>query len=195
MNDGSIGHEADRRERKLGLLAKVAVMFLRRFSESGFDTDALPVRLLMRHFFIQKVLRINAHVPWPVHPTSRISQVENIERGTMFPGLAPGCYIQAKNGITFGDNVWVGPGVGIISANHSLHNYARHESSPPIKIGDNCWIGMNAVILPGVELKHHVVVGAGSVVTRDFGPDCLVAGNPARLIRSLGPYGDERENE
>jgi acetyltransferase-like isoleucine patch superfamily enzyme len=161
---------------------------LKRFAGEGFANELFSTRLLVKHFFIQKVFRFNSHVPWPVHPSSKISGVENIVRGNRCPGLSPGCYIQGKNGIIFGKNVWIGPGVGIISANHSLVNYFEHPAGRPIRIGDNCWIGMNAVILPEVELGEHVVVGAGAVVTQNFGPNCLIAGNPARVIRELGPY-------
>jgi acetyltransferase-like isoleucine patch superfamily enzyme len=102
--------------------------------------------------------------------------------------LSLGCYIQGENGIIFGKNVWVGPGVGIISANHSVDDFERHRKEKPIRIGDNCWIGMNAVILPGVELGEHVIVGAGSIVTRSFGPNCMIVGNPARVIKEISPY-------
>jgi acetyltransferase-like isoleucine patch superfamily enzyme len=158
------------------------------FGGSGFSNDYFPVRLLFWHLIIQKIFRINAHVPWPVHHTSKVLHVYNIVRGSRCPGLSPGCYLQGENGIVFGKNVWVGPGVGIISSNHDLTDYKKHVSSDPIKIGDNCWIGMNAVILPEVELKNHVVVGAGAVVTKSFGPNCLVAGNPAKIIKLLPPY-------
>lgn len=155
----------------------------------GFTNEYFPFHLLIKHLFIQKILRINAHVPWPVHPTSTIADVNNIVRGSRCPGLSLGCYIQAKNGIIFGENVWIGPGVGIISANHDMQNFSQHIPTKPLKIGNNCWIGMNAVILPGVELGEHVIVGAGAVVTESFGSNLVIAGNPARIIKGIPPYG------
>ena len=60
------------------------------------------------------------------------------------------------------------------------------------RIGENCFIGGRALILPGVTVGDGCVVGAGSVVTRDVPPGSVVAGNPARVLRSgidVGPYG------
>ncbi|MDE5829776.1 MAG: hypothetical protein K2H48_07315 [Duncaniella sp.] len=64
----------------------------------------------------------------------------------------------------------------------------------PISIDSNVWRAANVVMLPGVRTGDGAVVGAGSVVTRDVAPFTLVAGNPARLIRSVGgenQAGDE----
>jgi len=71
------------------------------------------------------------------------------------------------------------------------------------RVGKNCFIGGESIILPGVTIGDGSVVGAGSVVTKDVPPACVVAGNPAKVIRSgieVGHYGrfidaDQREQE
>ena len=60
------------------------------------------------------------------------------------------------------------------------------------RIGKNCFIGGRAIILPGIEIGDGCIVGAGSVVTKSVPAHCVVAGNPARIIRPdavVGPYG------
>lgn len=55
-----------------------------------------------------------------------------------------------------------------------------------VVIGSNCWIGMNAVILPGVVLGDRTIVGAGGIVTKSFpNGHCIIAGNPAKIIRTI----------
>lgn len=150
-----------------------------------------------RLFIFQKIFRFNAHVPWPVHPSSIVSSPEKIFRETNRPylGLGVGSYIQAMNGIYVGRNTRVGPGVKIISANHNIYDFDRHDPAPPIKIGDNCWIGANAVILPGVELGDHIIVAAGSVVNKSFlEGNCVIGGVPAKFIKKIGEYGEEPES-
>ncbi|CAN5412451.1 hypothetical protein BH09SUM1_BH09SUM1_12410 [soil metagenome] len=126
-------------------------------------------------------------VPWPLHCTSTVRSPERVKLGVAtFPGDSPGCYIQATNGIEIGDHTNLGPGVGLISANHDPLNNNKWLPSPPIRLGAHCWLGMHAVILPGVTLGDHTTVGAGAVVTKSF-PEghCVIAGNPARKIKDL----------
>lgn len=59
--------------------------------------------------------------------------------------------------------------------------YRKHVTT---RIGSFCFIGARAVVMPGVEIGDHVVVGAGSVVVSDIPPNCLVGGNPAKILRS-----------
>jgi acetyltransferase-like isoleucine patch superfamily enzyme len=54
-----------------------------------------------------------------------------------------------------------------------------------VHIGDNVWIGRSAIILPGVTIGDNAVVAAGAVVTKDVEEATLVAGNPARVVRTL----------
>jgi len=99
--------------------------------------------------------------------------------------ISGGCYIQGLNGIEIGDGTIIASGVKIISANHDLYDYNRWIPDRPIKIGRNCWIGANSVILPGIQLGNHVIVGAGTIVTKDFPDNVVIAGNPAQVIRVL----------
>lgn len=137
-------------------------------------------------FFPQKVLRINGRVPWPVHFTSRILYPENVRLGrNCSPGFSPGCYIQARNGIEFGDDVYIAPNVGIVSADHDMTDFGCFAAAPPIRIGSRVWIGMSTVILPGVTIGSRVVIGAGSIVTKDVPDGSVAVGNPCRVIRKL----------
>lgn len=91
---------------------------------------------------------------------------------------------QAK--IIIGKGTWIANNVGLITANHDIHNLASHEKGKTILLGDNCWIGMNSVILPGVTLGSNTIVGAGSVVTKSFPEgNIIVAGNPAKVIKKI----------
>lgn len=144
---------------------------------------------LLYYFIPQKILRLNGCVPWPVHFTSRVLYYKNIQVGNRTaPGMNANCYIQGRNKIIIGHNVRIGPGVGLISANHDLDDYDRWTKVPPISIGDNVWIGANAVVLPGVKIGDNVVIGAGSVVTKDIPSNSIAVGNPCRVIKEKGPY-------
>lgn len=90
--------------------------------------------------------------------------------------------------VTIGDNVLIGPNVGIYTAGHPLHFELRNEEwefASPITIEDNVWIGGNVVLNPGVTIGRNSVVGSGSVVTKDIPADVVAAGNPCRVIREI----------
>ena len=138
-------------------------------------------------FLFRKILRRNAAVKWAVHHTSTIHCPDKIKAGkNVFPGDSPGIYINAKNGIIIGDYSNIGPNSGLLSANHDVIDNTKHLYSDPITIGQFCWIGMAVVVLPGVKLGNFTTVGAGAIVTKSF-PDgyCVLAGNPARVIKQL----------
>lgn len=156
------------------------------------QATSVPIQYLLYCFVPQKIFRINGRVPWPVHFTSRVIYPDRISVGVCCaPGLAGSCYIQARNGILVGNNLWTGPGVGLISSNHDLNDYRRHVQSQPLTIGDNVWIGMNAVILPGVSIGSNVVIGANTVVNQDIPNNVIVAGNPCRIVKTKPPYQGE----
>lgn len=176
------------------ILKLVRMMFFRFF---GFvpllraidETRNTQTPVTLKIWFLQKCLGFNRKAYWPMHPSSTVSCVDQIQIGVeTSPGLMSGCYIQGAGGIIVGDYTQIAPNVGLISANHDLHDNRIHVDKGPIIVGDYCWIGMGAVVLPGVVLGEYTIVGAGSVVTRSF-PEgfCVIAGNPAKLIKRLEP--------
>jgi acetyltransferase-like isoleucine patch superfamily enzyme len=62
---------------------------------------------------------------------------------------------------------------------------SKSIGSAPVIIGEDCWLGINSIVLKGVQIGPRTIVAAGSVVTETVGADCVVAGNPARVVKSL----------
>ncbi|CAE7138682.1 unnamed protein product [Rhizoctonia solani] len=111
-----------------------------------------------------------------------------ILEGDVFIGT--GCTMLDVCPITIGERTLIGPNVQIYTPVHPLKPEERNglkgaEWAKPIKIGKDCWIGGAAIICPGVTIGDGSTVGAGSVVTKDVEARCLVAGNPARLIKRI----------
>lgn len=98
------------------------------------------------------------------------------------------CTILDVAKVKIGDHCQMAPNVAIYTAGHPVHPITRnsmYEYGKEVIIGDNVWIGGNAVICPGVHIGNHVVIGAGSVVTKDIPDWSVAAGNPCRVIRQI----------
>ena len=86
--------------------------------------------------------------------------------------------------VSFGNNVFIGPNVGIYTAGHPVDVELRNngvEYGKKIKIGNNVWIGGNVTILPGVTIGDNVTIGAGAVVTKDIPSNVTAFGNPCKV--------------
>lgn len=103
-----------------------------------------------------------------------------------------GATIYARKGITIGDNTMIGGNAKILDNDfHPIEVEARlvddksKIGTREIVIGKNCFIGCNSLILKGTVLGDGCVVGAGAVVSGQFEDNCVIAGNPARVIKKL----------
>jgi len=94
--------------------------------------------------------------------------------------------------VTIGDRVTATSGVQFITHDGSLwlleDEQGRRYRYAPITIGNDVFIGVNTIILPGVSIGDRVVIGAGSVVTRSIPSGSVVAGNPARFVKSYDDF-------
>ena len=139
----------------------------------------------------------------------------------MFAGIGEGCYIEPPLHANFGghfvhfgswiyanynltlvddthiyvgDNTMFGPNVTIATAGHPIDPELRSRGlqyNMPVHIGKNCWLGAGVIVLPGVTIGDNVVIGAGSVVTKDIPSNVVAVGNPCRVLREVGEHDRE----
>ncbi len=100
-----------------------------------------------------------------------------LERGVRLDKLNP-------KGIHIGAYTLVASGAVILSHEHCKRVQDNQPYLTHTFIGTRCFIGINAIILPGIVIGDEVIVGAGAVVTKNVPSKCIVAGNPAKIIRT-----------
>lgn len=96
--------------------------------------------------------------------------------------------------IYIGNHTMIGPNVVIATGGHPLLPELRqkgYQYNAPVHIGKNCWIGAGAIIVPGITIGDHSVIGAGSVVTKDIPSNVLAVGNPCKVLREISDYDRE----
>lgn len=138
----------------------------------------------------------------------------------MFAEIGEHCYIEppfhanwAGHHVHFGDGVYAnfgltcvddthiyvgshtmfGPNVVLATAGHPMIAGLRKHGiqyNMPIHIGENCWLGAGVIVVPGVTIGDHVVIGAGSVVTKDIPSNVVAFGSPCRVVREIGTHDE-----
>lgn len=153
-------------------------------------------------------------------PSSKLKKRQKMLK-EMFAEVGEGCYIQSSFHSNFGgkhchwgnyvyanfnltmvddthiyvgDNTMFGPNVTLATAGHPILPELRAKGlqyNAPIHIGKNCWLGAGVVVLPGITIGDNVVIGAGSIVTKDLPSNVVAVGNPCKILREVG----ERDKE
>lgn len=156
-----------------------------------------------RNVLINGRVRIESGVKLVIHPEAHLKIQGNIfigcgsfisilPKGNLIFGSATGVgnnnQIVCHNKIIIGDNTIIGPNVMLFDHNH-LYDFekgVKHKSFDvgEIIIGNNCWLGAGSIILKDVHIGNNVVVAAGSVVTKDIPSGSVVAGVPAKIVKS-----------
>lgn len=108
-----------------------------------------------------------------------------IERGCLLDKLYP-------KGIHIGENCLIASSVKILSHDH-CKRIGKLPYMADTYIGDRCFIGIGAFIMPGIKIGDEVIVGSMAVVTKDVPSNCIVAGNPARIIKTGITMNDRAE--
>ena len=102
--------------------------------------------------------------------------------------VCPGVRISSAVGITIGDNCMIANGAYITDSDwHGIYNRISFGKASPVTIGRNSWIGDSAIICKGVSIGENSIVGAGAIVVDAVPPNCVAAGNPARVVKQLDP--------
>lgn len=158
-----------------------------RAKEMIFEFNSLrPSQIEERNNILKKLLRKTGKNNF-FEPPFRCDYGYNIEIGENFYTNYNLIILDCAK-VTIGNNVLIGPNVGIFTAGHPLHAEIRKqewEHAYPIIIGNSVWIGGHVVINPGVSIGDHTVIGSGSVVTKDIPANVFAAGNPCRVIREI----------
>jgi len=166
------------------ILSKITIIGdYRAFKKINLGTDKSFWKFLRYQIFP----KFHRNRYYPYDKNSTISGKNIILGKGSVIGQRGGCYIQGIGKLFIGDYVRIAQNCIITSANHNVLDHSIEVKKETI-IGDYCWIASNACVMAGVVLGPRTIVGAGSVVTKSF-PDgyCIIAGNPAKLVKELNP--------
>jgi acetyltransferase-like isoleucine patch superfamily enzyme len=137
-----------------------------------------------RKIFLRKCQERNSHIE---SATIYPENYDKLHIGSNV--IANDAYFDTSGEITIGDATFFGWGVKVLTGTHPIYERGitrqQMSSSKDVLIGKGVWIASHAIILPGSVIGDDSVVSAGSVISGIFPPEKLIAGNPARVIKSI----------
>ena len=161
------------------------------------------------HAFSQEALKLTAELNGSYHTPEEVRELMSRLTGSvidesfaLFPPfhtdcgknikigkrvfINAGCQFQDQGGIEIGDDVLIGPQTIIATLNHDPDPEKRGGMfAKPVKIGNKAWLGARVTICPGVTIGEDSIVAAGAVFTKDVPPRTVVAGVPAKIIKTI----------
>lgn len=152
-----------------------------------FDFNALRPNHSIQGVKLLRSLLGKTNDTFVIEPPFRYDYGYNIEIGDNFYSNYNLTILDCAK-VTIGDNVLIGPNVGIYTAGHPLQYDIRnqgYEFAFPISIGNNVWIGGSVVINPGISIGENSIIGSGSVVTKDIPSNVIAVGNPCKVLRDI----------
>lgn len=170
------------KEPKAQAIVKQSAQTVQRINDVA-KTDLAEATHLLQEFLPNMAADADVYFP--------ITSIEHPQRLTIGDAtfINAGLQILSAGRVTIGAHCFIGPNCQLYTPNH--HPYDKElrregwQYDSPITIGDDCWFGGSVIVLPGVTIGDNVVVGAGAVVTKDVPSNVMVAGNPARVIKTL----------
>lgn len=164
---------------KRTLCRRIYFRFAWRLSSSVQSERSKKIRFFLTKNFIEKCGEdVN------IKQYARFNSELNIGNHS---GIGKNCFISGRTYI--GNDVMMGPDCIMYSYSHEHGRIdipmcqQGFEKETPIHIGNDVWIGARVIILPGVTIGDHVIIGAGAIVTKDVPDYAIVGGNPAKIIR------------
>lgn len=125
---------------------------------------------------------------------------EHVKRGLVVGGnfnMLEGVVIDVSHTwhIEIGDDVTLAPGVHILAHDASTKIHLNYTRIGKVKIGNRVFVGAHSIILPGITIGDDVIIGAGSLVSRDIPDRRVVAGNPAKIICTIDDFLSRKRDE
>lgn len=136
--------------------------------------------------WILRVFGANIGIAVHIYPTVRIAIPWNLELQSEC-AVGDGAILYSLGKITVGERATVSQGAHLCAGTHDVRDPSRPLRKPPISIGDDAWVCADAFIGPGVVVGEGAIVGARAVVMKNVPAGAVMAGNPARQIRRIGP--------